>query len=150
MRNVRCTKKALENIASYSISTDPNFLSRKQAMAADDSDEFRKAEEIEKQGHMKAATWKLVKRSSLPEHAKLFYPRAIYQRKRKPPTADNPEGAIDKHKCRVTVAAHTRMLVEGIDYDEKYASTVRWNSIRLLIAIANEQDYEIVQCYSMQ
>ena len=36
------------------------------------------------------------------------------------------------------------MLTQGIDYAEKYASTVRWNSIKMLIAIAVLHDYDIV------
>ena len=36
------------------------------------------------------------------------------------------------------------MLIQGVDYEEKYASTVRWNSIKILIAIAVKMDYDIV------
>jgi hypothetical protein len=35
------------------------------------------------------------------------------------------------------------MLTQGIDYKEKFASTVRWNSILVLLAIAAKFDYEI-------
>jgi hypothetical protein len=44
----------------------------------------------------------------------------------------------------MTVAAFTKMLRQGIDYEEKHAGTVRWNSIKILIAIAIKFDFDIV------
>ena len=75
---------------------------------------------------------------------KIFKPRPVLKIKVKPPSAEHPHGCIDKFKYRLTIAAFTRMLTQGIDYEEKYASTVRWNSIKLLIAIAVKMDYDIV------
>ena len=44
----------------------------------------------------------------------------------------------------MTVKAFTKMLRQGIDYEEKHTSTVRWNSIKILIAIAIKMDFDIV------
>ena len=61
-----------------------------------------------------------------------------------PPTSDFPLGQIDKFKYRLTIAAYTRMLKQGVDYAEKHASTVRWPSIKILIAIAVKYNLDIV------
>jgi hypothetical protein len=44
----------------------------------------------------------------------------------------------------MTVLAFTKMLRQGIDYEKKHASTVRWNSINILIAIAVKMEFDIV------
>ncbi len=31
--------------------------------------------------------------------------------------------------------AFTKMMVQGIDYDQKYASTVKWSTVKLLLAV---------------
>ena len=46
----------------------------------------------------------------------------------------------------MTIAAYTKMLVQGIDYAEKHASTARWNTIKILLAVAVHFDYEITTC----
>ena len=61
-----------------------------------------------------------------------------------PPSADEPNGSLDKFKYRLVIAAFTRMLTEGIDYKEKHASTVRWDSLKVLIAVAVLHDYDML------
>ena len=67
---------------------------------------------------------------------RVFKARVVLKIKVNAPTEEHPQGSIEKFKYRCTVAAFTRMLTQGIDYEEKYASTVRWNSIKLMIAMA--------------
>ena len=75
---------------------------------------------------------------------KIFKPRVVLKLKLNPPSLQHPQGSIDKFKYRLTIAAYTKMLTQGVDYKEKYASTVRWNSLKVLIAIAVRFDYDIV------
>jgi hypothetical protein len=75
---------------------------------------------------------------------KIFKGRPVYKIKINPPCAEDPNASINKFKYRLTIAAYTRMLTEGIDYQEKYASTVRWNSLKTIFAIACKQNYDIV------
>ena len=75
---------------------------------------------------------------------RIWKPKDIFKLKINPPDEEHPHGSIDKFKCRLTIAAFTKVLKQGIDYEEKYASTVRWNSIKVLIAIAVVCDYDIV------
>ena len=43
----------------------------------------------------------------------------------------------------MTIAAYTKMLKQGIDYEEKHASTVRWNTIKIMFCIAVQFDLDI-------
>ncbi len=61
-----------------------------------------------------------------------------------PPTDEHPSESIEKYKCRLTIAAYTKMLKQGIDYEEKHASTVRWDSLKILMAIAVKFEFDIV------
>ena len=74
---------------------------------------------------------------------RIFKSRPVLKMKFNPPSAEEPNGSLDKFTYRLTIAAFTSMLTQGIDYKEKFASTVRWNSILVLLAIAAKFDYEI-------
>ena len=52
------------------------------------------------------------------------------------------DGTYEKHELRITIAALTHRLTEGVDYESRYAATPLWTSTRLLLAIANFH-----QCY---
>ena len=75
---------------------------------------------------------------------RIFKPKAILKMKINPPDLSHPLGSIGQFKYRQTIAAYTKMLKQGIDYKEKYASTVRWNSIKILIAVAVKFNFDIV------
>ena len=46
---------------------------------------------------------------------KIFKPRPVLKIKVNPPTDEHPHGSIDKFKYRLTIAAFTKMLTQGID-----------------------------------
>ncbi len=75
---------------------------------------------------------------------KIFKPRPVLKIKINQPTADEPNGSLEKFKYRLTVAAFTKMLTEGIDYKEKASSTVKWNSSKILISTAVEEDWDLI------
>jgi len=74
---------------------------------------------------------------------RIFRNREVLKVKMHPPTPEHPVGLIDKFKYRLTIAAFTRMLKQGIDYVEKHASQVRWEAVKVLLAIAVYMGYEI-------
>ena len=74
---------------------------------------------------------------------RIWKPKAVFKIKIKPPSPENPEPTIDKFKFRQTIAAFTKMMKKGIDFTEKRASTVRWESYLVLISIAVHYDLEI-------
>jgi hypothetical protein len=75
---------------------------------------------------------------------KIFQSRLVLDIKVDPPSLEHPLGSINKFKYRMTIAAFTKMMRQGIDYEEKYASTVRWTSLKILLAIAVQFDFDIV------
>lgn len=52
-----------------------------------------------------------------------------------------PTGAFVKHKARLCAQGFTQ--VEGVDYDETYAPTDSKAELRVLVAVAADQDLEI-------
>lgn len=54
-----------------------------------------------------------------------------------------PDGEIDKYKVRLVAQGFLQQ--EGIDYNEVFAPVVDSTSITLLLAIANQEDYELEQ-----
>ena len=127
--------------ASSGPAADPTTW--EQAFASEHADKWIAAKLAEQNSFAHHNVYELVPRSAA-RGKRIFKPRPVLKIKRKPPSAEHPHGEIDKFKYRLTIAAFTRMLIQGVDYEEKYASTVRWNSIKILIAIAVNMDYDIV------
>ena len=55
----------------------------------------------------------------------------------------NPDGSIEKYKVRLVAQGFLQQ--EGVDYNEVFAPVVDSTSISLLLAIANQEDWEIEQ-----
>ena len=53
----------------------------------------------------------------------------------------NPQGKVIKHKARLVVKGYSQR--KGIDYDEIYAPVVRFETIRILIALAALKNWKI-------
>lgn len=54
---------------------------------------------------------------ALEAGARICKPKVVLKIKWLPPTPDHPLGQLDKFKYRLTIAAFTRMLVQGIAID---------------------------------
>ena len=76
---------------------------------------------------------------------KIYKPRPVFKIKIKPPAPGETSATLDKFKFRQTIAAfaNTMSLKKGVDFEEKRASTVRWESTLTLIALAVEHDLDI-------
>lgn len=74
---------------------------------------------------------------------RIFDNRPVFKIKWIPPSLGYPNGQIDKYKVRMTIAAYSRMLKDGVDFREKFASTPKWISIRIMFAIAAHFDLEV-------
>jgi hypothetical protein len=107
-----------------------------------DADDWIEAELKEKMSFKIHDVYEVVLRSSIGGR-RVFKAKPVLKRKINPPDEFNPTGSLDKHKVRMTIAAYTKMLKQGIDYEEKHSSTVRWNAIKVLIAVAVKFDYDI-------
>jgi hypothetical protein len=97
----------------------------------------------ERESFRQREVYVLVPRSQAVGH-RIFKSRPVLKMKFNPPTADQPNGSLDKFKYRLTIAAFTSMLIQGIDYKEKFASTVRWAATKLIIAQAVMEDWDLL------
>ncbi len=147
------SRKALENIANNFTSADEvvahyvhNFGNTNptwdEAMLSQFADDWIAAKLTEINSFRERGVFTLVRRSEA-KGKKIFKSREVLKLKLNPPDLEHPMGSIDKFRYRMTIAAFTRMLKQGIDYKEKYASTVQWNAIKILIAIAVKEDFDI-------
>ena len=147
-RHRQLSDKALQNIAHVvqapanvfkPFGPDPSSLD--EAMSSKYAVEWSAAllDELNQMKELKV--WELVPREDI--RGKIFKPKLVFKIKLNSPTAENPHGTLDKFRARLTIAAFTRILKEGVDYEEKYASTVHWNSMRNMLAIAAHHDLDI-------
>jgi hypothetical protein len=132
------------NLAGYFVhqfgQTDPSWP---EAMHGPYANDWVLAKLAEQNSFLERGVYTLVERAAA-QGKRVFKPKVVLKIKLLPPTPDFPLGQIDKFKYRLTIAAYTRMLKQGVDYAEKHASTVRWPSIKILIAIAVKYDLDIV------
>ena len=123
----------------------PDPESMDEALTLEVADQWILAELSEKQSWDTHDVVEIVPRSVAISHGKrVFKAKPVLKKKFHPPDAEHPEGRLDKYKWRLTIAAYTRMLTEGIDYADKHAGTVRWSATKLIIAIATKFDYDLV------
>jgi hypothetical protein len=122
----------------------PDPVNMTQARQRKDADEWIEAEENEKKSLKFHDVYEVVLRTVATSRGKrIFKDKPVLKTKVNPPDEFNEEETIEKRKYRLTIKAFTRMLRKGIDYAEKYASTVRWSTIKILIAIAVRENFDI-------
>ena len=93
--------------------------SRSDAMSRSNADDWIEAES-EELPVMRLNTYMWVKISDLAPRTKIYSCRPVYKEKINSETLK-----VERHKARFTIGAlkHTNSMKQGIDYDEKYAST---------------------------
>ena len=122
---------------------DPETM--EEAIQMNDADEWIMADLSEKKSWEERDVVEIVPRAmAISRGKRVFKDKRVFKKKFLPPDATHPEGRLEKYKIRLTIAAYTRMLIEGIDYADKHASTVRWTAVLLIIAIATKFDYDII------
>ena len=99
---------------------------------ASEDEAWRKAMEEEITSIEKNDTWKLVK---APKSCKPIGVKWVYKLKK------NPLGEIVKHKARLVVKGYRQRY--GIDYEEVFAPVARFESIRILIALAAQECWSL-------
>ena len=82
----------------------------------------------------KNETWVLVDR---PKNKNVIGVKWVYK------TKLNPDGSINKLKARLVVKGYTQQL--GIDFTDTFAPVARYETIRLLFAIAAQGGWKIHQ-----
>lgn len=99
---------------------------------AEKSPSWRKAMMEEIDAIEENGTWCLV---DLPPNRKAIGVKWVFKVKR------DEHGAVSKHKARLVVKGYAQR--HGIDYDEIFAPVARLDSVRMLIALAAHEGWEV-------
>ena len=119
-------------IAEATEGHDP--ASYEEAMASEDAPRWTAAMNTEISALLENKTWELVpRRPSMKVLKNRWVLRIKY----------NADGSIERYKARLVVKGY--MQEHGVDYQEVFAPVVRFESLRLLLALAATLDYEIEQ-----
>ena len=109
-----------------SIAQEP--LTYKAAMTSLDSDKWQQAIIAEYQSIVDAGVWQVYDRKDLPKERKAINSRWVFTVKL------NSDGFVERYKARLVVKGYSQ--VAGIDYEEIFAPVTRYDSLRLVIALA--------------
>lgn len=119
-------------LALFTLDDEPCTINN--AEESQDLPKWKQAMDEEIAALNKNNTWKIVDR---PSGVKPIKNKWVFKVKL------NPQGEIERYKARLVAKGYTQ--VENIDYKETYAPVASMNTIRMFLAIANQQNMEIAQ-----
>ena len=111
--------------------TAEDKLTLYNALSGSERDNWESAILQELQSLADNKTWTLQK---LPAGRKAVGCRWLFKKK------DNPDGSI-RYKARLVAKGYTQ--IEGLDYSETYAPVLKYQSLRIMLAIANEEKMHV-------
>ncbi|KAI1003447.1 hypothetical protein K3495_g4758 [Podosphaera aphanis] len=120
------------NFKAQAVTTGPN--THKQAMAADDVERWREAVDEEMDALRRSDTWSIVPR---PNDRSIVGLRWVFKVKH------NADGSIERYKARVVAKGFSQ--IPGTEFEETYSPVFRFDSLRLLLALAAHNNWDIVQ-----
>ena len=97
-------------------------------MASLDGDSWQAAILEEYQSIREAGTWTVQDMSDLPPEKQPVGSKWVFKVKH------NPDASVERHKARIVAKGYSQ--IEGLDYDETFAPVTRYDSLRLIIALA--------------
>ena len=118
-----------EEDACFMVTDDPVYFEE-----AVTQKKWRDAMDLEIEAIEKNKTWELV---NPPNGVKKIGVKWIYK------TKLNEKGEVDKCKERLVVKGYAQRY--GIDYSEVFAPVARWDTIRLLLAVAAQRGWVVFQ-----
>ena len=107
-------------------------MSYRQLQQHSDKDLWHKACEEEMKAHRLNGTWEIVK---LPPGKHAIGSRWFMKVK------TNADGSLDRYKARMVAKGYSQC--PGFDFKETFAPTVRYSTIRIILAIAALEDLEL-------
>lgn len=108
--------------------------SYKEAMSSKDSDNWSQAVREELDAHKRNGTWSI---ATKPNNKAILTTKWVFKIKRK------LDGATERYKARLVVRGFEQ--VAGLDFHETYAPVARYESIRILIALAAHYEMTYIQ-----
>ena len=112
--------------------TEPKTL--KEAMERSDWIQWEKAINEEMESLHENKTWSLVER---PNNKNIVGSKFVFKLKRK------SDGSLERHKARLVARGFTQE--EGVDFSETFAPVLKMQSLRLLLALANNEQAHLHQ-----
>jgi hypothetical protein len=110
-------------------SNDPDTLYHHQAMREPDAKQFKEAMVKEVNDHTKRGHWEPMEKKSVPEGETILPAVWAMKRKRRIATRE-----VYKWKSRLNLGGHK--MIAGRHYDESYAPSLSWSTIRLFLTLA--------------
>ena len=107
---------------------DPDTMKMKEAMRSGYWEDFKEAMKTELSNLAKHKCWSGVLRSSLPRGTHVLKTTWTYKIKRL------PDGSILKFKARF--CARGDLQIEDVDFFETFSPTVKWSTVRVLLAFS--------------
>ncbi|UYV67916.1 hypothetical protein LAZ67_5002493 [Cordylochernes scorpioides] len=134
LKILQMTKIGGKSLLSAWIAESLEPVTYEEAMSSKDKINWEITMNEEKQALIKNKTWELM---DLPDNAKAIGCKWIFRIKRK------GNGEIDRYRARLVAKGFSQR--RGIDYKETFAPVVRYDSVRVLLALATVMDMEIMQ-----
>ncbi|CDO76041.1 hypothetical protein BN946_scf184948.g1 [Trametes cinnabarina] len=129
---------AFESVAEHALKAsqehfgEPRSISEVMQLAPEERDRWLRAAQDEIQSLVENQTFELVQ---LPPGRKAIGSRWVFRVKR------NADGSIERYKGRLVAKGFSQR--PGFDYNETFAPTPKWASIRAILALAALEDLEL-------
>ena len=115
----------------------PEPLTVKEAMASEHAAEWKKAMQEEIDTLTRFNTFETVARDDAQKHGKLVKSKWVFKVKR------DADGSVQRFKARLVAKGFTQ--VPGTDFFETYSPVFSYTSLRTLLAIAVDRDFQLDQ-----
>lgn len=122
-------EEEVHNLVMYMSAGDPTSFEE-----ANESPRWREAMDKEISAIEKNGTWEL---TTLPTGARKIGVKWIFK------TKLNERGEVDKYKARLVAKGYAQQ--HGIDYTEVFAPVARWDTIRMILALAAQNGWCVYQ-----
>eukprot|EP00253_Pinus_taeda_P003684 PITA_03684 len=132
-KNKTGTRGSTRNEGNFALITN-DFTEPSTYKEAVKYKEWQQAMVEEYKAVQESNTWKLV---DCPQSVKPIGCKWVYRIKY------NQNGEIDKYKARLVAKGFAQQ--EGIDYEETFAPTAKWNTIHLTLALAAQKGWKVHQ-----
>jgi transposase InsO family protein len=127
-----------EACGSYIATTSlGDVVTEREAFAGADAAQWRAAYNAEMAAHALNGTWRSVDAKLVPRDRKPIGSRMLFKIKR------DATGEIVRYKCRLVAQGFSQR--PGVDYDETFAPTAKWTSVRIACAVAAKEDLDLLQ-----